>query len=119
MLLSQIYERLWNLNKIHEKVTHHTFFGTWENMPFYRYLPTSANRALKDYEHGWKEFNLHVITEARKVSVDTIVIISVKLTCFAQTGTECRAESVFRTVETGELTMDMVHAFALRFLSQG
>ncbi|KAL2004518.1 hypothetical protein VTN00DRAFT_3403 [Thermoascus crustaceus] len=89
MLTEEIYERLWDLNKIHEKVTEHTFFGTWENMPFYRYLPTAANRALKDYQHGWKEFNLHVITEARK------------------TGRQCRAESMFGTVESGELTMDM------------
>lgn len=39
-------------------------------MRFYRYLPTAANRALHAYEDGWKEFNLDVIGEARKVGVN-------------------------------------------------
>jgi cytochrome P450 monooxygenase len=68
----QVFERLWHLNKIHEKVTTHTFFGTWENMRFYRYVPTAANWALKAYEDGWKEFNLDVIGEARKVTMNRL-----------------------------------------------
>jgi len=58
---------LWRLNKIHEKVTQYTFFGTWENMPYYHLLPTTANRVLAEYEEGWKEFNLEIIHAARKV----------------------------------------------------
>ncbi|KAJ9293178.1 hypothetical protein DTO271G3_8122 [Paecilomyces variotii] len=89
MLTDEVFERLWHLNKIHEKVTAHTFFGTWENMRFYRYLPTAANRALHAYEDGWREFNLDVIGEARK------------------SATPCRAERMFQAVERGEMTTDM------------
>lgn len=85
-----MFESLWHLNKIHEKVTHHTFFGTWENLPFYDLLPTAANKALRDYEKGWEEFNLEIVRLAR------------------HTNTPCRAERLFQVVEKGDMTVPMV-----------
>ncbi|OJI99540.1 hypothetical protein ASPVEDRAFT_81154 [Aspergillus versicolor CBS 583.65] len=89
MLTSERFDTLWRLNKVHEKVTQYTFFGTWENMPYYHLLPTAANRVLAEYEHGWKEFNLEIINAARK------------------SNTSCRAARMFQVVESGDMTMDM------------
>lgn len=71
-------------------MTKYTFFGTWENMRHYGLFPTEANRALKEYEDGWKKFNLDLVQSAR------------------QTNTPCRAERIFRVVERGEMTIPMV-----------
>lgn len=67
LVFVQRFQALWELNRIHEKVTQHTFFGSWENMAYYHLFPTAANRALAEYEHKWKDFNMDVIDSARKV----------------------------------------------------
>ncbi|KAJ5974660.1 hypothetical protein N7481_011870 [Penicillium waksmanii] len=89
MLTDERFDALWELNKLHDHVTQHTFFGTWENMPYYHLLPTAANRVLAEYEEGWKKFNLEIVTTARA------------------NNTSCRASRMFSIVETGELTLDM------------
>lgn len=103
----QRFQALWELNRIHEKVTQHTFFGSWENMAYYHLFPTAANRALAEYEHKWKDFNMDVIDSARKVC-SCPHLFRCAVSHKFQTHTPCRAERMFHTVEEGDLTMEMV-----------
>ncbi|KJF60615.1 uncharacterized protein CIMG_11806 [Coccidioides immitis RS] len=88
MLTEDMFEQLWALNALHEKVTNIAFFSKWPTKSFYRWLPTEANSLLSEYEREWEKLNLKTIMEARK------------------TGKSCPAEVMYQGVEAGELTLD-------------
>ncbi|KMU74828.1 hypothetical protein CISG_00758 [Coccidioides immitis RMSCC 3703] len=46
MLTEDMFEQLWALNALHEKVTNIAFFSKWPTKSFYRWLPTEANSLL-------------------------------------------------------------------------
>ncbi|KAJ5787471.1 hypothetical protein N7457_002461 [Penicillium paradoxum] len=82
-----IFERLWDLNELHEQVTGVTFLSPLAATRLYRWLPTKENSTLKEFNRRWKELTLEVIARARKM------------------GVSCPVEGMYQAVEQGKMDM--------------
>lgn len=109
MLTDEVFDRLWDLNTVHETITHSAFLEKLPTMWFYRWLPTKQNRAMEKYETDWKALNTQIISEARKVWSPTYCFgVCAKVTDLVKTKTTCPIEEIYRGVEVGDMTMTMV-----------
>ena len=65
--MKQRFNELWELNAVHEKVTHVALLEDLPTKWWYSYLPTKHNKLLQEYEKAWERFNLEVVSAAREV----------------------------------------------------
>lgn len=67
-LSEKAYERLLELNALHEKVMLRAFFGKAERSEVLSRLPSESKALMDQFEREWRDFNLEIIERAEKVS---------------------------------------------------
>ncbi|KAK0618757.1 Cytochrome P450 monooxygenase lepD [Lasiodiplodia hormozganensis] len=65
-LSEKAYERLLELNALHEKVMLRAFFGKAERSELFSRLPSESKALMDQFEREWRDFNLEIIERAEK-----------------------------------------------------
>ncbi|KAB2569566.1 Cytochrome P450 monooxygenase lepD [Lasiodiplodia theobromae] len=65
-LSEKAYERLLELNALHEKVMLRAFFGKAERSEVFSRLPSESKALMDQFEREWRDFNLEIIERAEK-----------------------------------------------------
>ncbi|RPB29333.1 cytochrome P450 [Terfezia boudieri ATCC MYA-4762] len=88
MLTDKLFDELWELNEVHERITYAALLRDLPAKKWYSFLPTRDNKLLEAYLKDWARLNMAVINEARV------------------TGTYCPVTEMYKGVENGDMTLE-------------